>query len=775
MSEALSAPRGGRRHLVVAGGGLAGWLAAAFLQRSLRPLGWRVTIVAPPTPSRPDCAVATGPAFTRLLQQLGLERDRVLRRCGGSYRLGSLLKDWVAPGRSLLLPFGPCGPRPGGHDLFHYWLKARRAAEDVPDYGSHSLVANLAEQGLGPLKPHGASPVEEEGDYGFHLDATELRGLLRDVALAEGVRWIEDRVAGAERVGETIAALSLARGERLDGDVFIDATGPAAVLSENLPANQRPFWGGPKLVIETRRLAAASDRRPLSFYRAMAEGYAETIPLAGHAVETVVRLAGADDTASFAPGRRGPVWRGNVLALGQAAVMLPPLHGLSWLLVQRSLELYLDWLPRGAREAELRAAFNGEIDRDIAAAEEAVSLSLSAGTRGEAFWAAVRSSALAPSLRQRLDLYEAAGRVVPLSEAIFPETAHYHLLTGAGRWPRDVFAPVDALDPQQCRQLLEAVRRQNGAMMRGTLPHEEILSRLHGRKGEGHALPPRGGSGARPDRLAAIRATEGGRRLVALVASLGQPFAIERSVKAEQGRLQRERFLTSVHRAGLGPEPGRTVERLAAELGLPEPYRRTAAGAIGDADILHLGYEDGPHGPLHKLYVEWSSRADRIWHDPAADPGTEPVLVHRAYKWDPAHPGRVVTTLYHWPRVRSAADIQARLPALGQDAGGVFTSRLAETVLDLVETEGSGFAHFLEVREEDSPRVSFDLNLYATGLTVGDLAGIIEPAFSQLAVPAAEIGGFLAEHGAEPLGHLAAGVGRRGDPFVTVYFGGGEP
>ncbi|WP_293799995.1 tryptophan 7-halogenase [uncultured Bosea sp.] len=777
MTERLPLQRRARQRLVVAGGGLAGWLAAAFLQRVLRRAGWSVTVVAPRRRSDSDLAVATGPDFTRLLHGLGIDEETVLRRCQGTYRLASRFTDWFAPGRSHLLPFGPCGPRPGGHDLFHYWLKDRIAGADGLDYGAHSLVAQLAEHGFGPLGERGRSPVQEEGDYGFHLAAAPLLDMLRDIALVEGVRWIEARVSGAEISAGTVRCLRLRDGDEVEGDHFIDATGTAAVLIGEALGQGREPGAEAAFAIRRRPIDGATDPRPVTRYRALPTGYSETIPLADIAIETTAEtgMAADADRAHLQAGFRKDIWAGNVVALGRAAGGLPPLLGLDGLLLLRSLERFLEWLPRGIGEPGLCEAFNHEIGRDVAAAEEVVRLHLGLGRRIEPFWSARRADALSPALQRRLDLYETAGRIEPMSANVFDESAYYHTLVAAQLLPRRVFAPVDLVDPRQVAGLLTGVREQNEQMLRGMLSHARTMDAIHGaRTGspEGSAVAPE--QIALPNAVMEMRATAGGRTLFDLVTSLDKPFGIERSVKAEAGRLQRERFLTSLHRSALGDDAGAVVGHFGAALGLAEPYRSEAMRAIPSADILHLGYEDGANGPLYKLYVEWSTRADRIWHHPEADPRPEPVLVHRAYKWDPAKPDRVVTTLYRWPHVRSAGDIRSRLPALGADAGGAFTVGLAEAVLDVVERDGTGYAHYLEVREDGSPRVSFDLNLYATGLSVGAFAPVIETAFTHLAVPLSETRRFVDLHRQETLGHVAGGLGRRGEPFVTVYFGARE-
>ena len=77
----------------------------------------------------------------------------------------------------------------------------------------------------------------------------------------------------------------------------------------------------------------------------------------------------------------------------------------------------------------------------------------------------------------------------------------------------------------------------------------------------------------------------------------------------------------------------------------------------------------------------------------------------------------------------------------------------------------------LEVAEPPSPRLSLDLNLYDAGLTLADAAAELLALHRALDAPGGQA--LLDAHGAEPLGHVAAGRSRAGAPFATIYFGGG--
>jgi hypothetical protein len=78
---------------------------------------------------------------------------------------------------------------------------------------------------------------------------------------------------------------------------------------------------------------------------------------------------------------------------------------------------------------------------------------------------------------------------------------------------------------------------------------------------------------------------------------------------------------------------------------------------------------------------------------------------------------------------------------------------------------------FLEVREDDNPRHSFDLNLYKAGLRVRDLDAWISRIGAHYDLPADPFRQVYDAARPLALGHIAGGLDREGRDFLTVYYG----
>ncbi len=313
-----------------------------------------------------------------------------------------------------------------------------------------------------------------------------------------------------------------------------------------------------------------------------------------------------------------------------------------------------------------------------------------------------------------------------------------------------------------------------------------------------------------------------GRRLLEAVAALRQPYRAERSVKLVPGGLLADRFLVSLPKAAFGDEPLARLRDLAAGLGLPATFAAALAGPLADADAIHLGHEASGEGGVHKLYFEFAqaarqasgglasngtsslrhaeesrgaarleARTDRraSFETPAPQapqhdewggrteslpdlevgPGT---LVHLAFKWDPHRPGRHGTAEYRLVPGETGVALRSGLAALCADTRALAAG---EAALDGALTRAAaGDLMLLAVREPENGRLSYDLNLYEAGLTVGSLAAPLAAAAAAFGVETAAADHF-ATVGRERLGHVAGGLGRDGRPFLTVYHGGMPP
>ncbi|MDN4634341.1 tryptophan 7-halogenase, partial [Sphingomonas sp. PsM26] len=223
MTGPIEAPR---TRVVVAGGGTAGWIAAAAIVRQLGPLV-DVTLVESNEIGTVGVGESTIPTARSFHAFLGIDEAAFMRATQATFKLGIAFENWRRINDGYFHPFGSVGRSVAIADFQHFWLEARERGFGGA-YGDYSLEQQAAGAGLfGHDERHSLA-------YAYHLDATAYAQFLRTLAEPWGVRRVEGRIERVERDGQRgdIAALVLASGERIDGDLFIDCTGFRALLTE---------------------------------------------------------------------------------------------------------------------------------------------------------------------------------------------------------------------------------------------------------------------------------------------------------------------------------------------------------------------------------------------------------------------------------------------------------------------------------------------------------------------------------------------------------------
>ena len=76
----------------------------------------------------------------------------------------------------------------------------------------------------------------------------------------------------------------------------------------------------------------------------------------------------------------------------------------------------------------------------------------------------------------------------------------------------------------------------------------------------------------------------------------------------------------------------------------------------------------------------------------------------------------------------------------------------------------------LDVSEQGNARHSFDINLYDLGLTLSAVKSLAPVLCDIYALDAQQVDAFFGEHADKPLGHIASGLSRSGESFLTLYF-----
>ena len=128
--------------IVIAGGGTAGWMAAATFARFL---GNRasITLVESDEIGTVGVGEATIPQIHNLIVGLGIDQTEFLRDTNGSFKLGIEFVDWLCKGHSYIHSFGTVGRGVGLIPFRQLWLRGREmgVAADYDDYSINVATA----------------------------------------------------------------------------------------------------------------------------------------------------------------------------------------------------------------------------------------------------------------------------------------------------------------------------------------------------------------------------------------------------------------------------------------------------------------------------------------------------------------------------------------------------------------------------------------------------------------------------------------------------------
>ena len=446
-------PRGPLRSIVIVGGGIAGWMAAAQLARQLESVS--ITVVESPEDQATSIGEATMPAIRAYLRGIGVTEQEVIAACQGTARLGTEFVDWRGPGRRFFHPFGQYGIRSHGVAFHHYWRKLRAAGQELP-IAELCLASALARHDRFMLPSDRPEQDLLSFDWGLHLDAGLFARFLMRRATMQGVVHVDASVSHVHLEHGLIRAIDTACGRTIAGDLFIDCTGLRARLLGR--ALETPFEDWSNLLPCDRAVVVPCVRtgplHPYTRSTARPAGWQWRIPLQhrignGHVYSSrhlsddaaAAALAGWLEGEALAEpqllrlraGRRTRAWTGNCVALGQAAGFLEPLESTSLALIQRGIERLLALLPDRGCEPALADEYNRLTALEYERLRDFLVLHYAANARhGEPFWDERRDTALPPTLAHKLRLFRARGHLVQYDGELFGESSWLSLYAGFG-------------------------------------------------------------------------------------------------------------------------------------------------------------------------------------------------------------------------------------------------------------------------------------------------------------------------------------------------------
>ena len=122
--------------IVIAGGGTAGWLAAATLSNIFVDSPTEVVLIESSQIGTIGVGEATIPPFIAVIESLGIDLVDFIKHTQASFKWGIQFPDWYQKGHSYFHPFGTLGRTIDGHDFFQCWLKTQAQGDGAkpPDF-----------------------------------------------------------------------------------------------------------------------------------------------------------------------------------------------------------------------------------------------------------------------------------------------------------------------------------------------------------------------------------------------------------------------------------------------------------------------------------------------------------------------------------------------------------------------------------------------------------------------------------------------------------------
>ncbi|PQA86086.1 tryptophan halogenase family protein [Hyphococcus luteus] len=411
------------KKVVIAGGGTAGWCAAAALTSQLGPL-IDVTLVESEDIGTVGVGEATIPTIRTFHHLLGIDERAFMRATQASFKLAIMFENWARLGDRYLHSFGQIG-KPTWMGGFHnVWLQARAEglAGEIGDYCFEHEAAKAGKFFTSP---------EAKINYAYHLDAGLYGRFLREFSETKGAKRIEGKIQEVEQRPDDgfISALVMESGERVEGDLFIDCTGFRGLLIEQTLKAGYEDWShwlptDSAIALQTASVGPAPPYTRASAHEA---GWRWRIPLR-HRVgngavfcsrylsddEARAYLLGAIDgepiteprLIRYRTGKRRKAWIKNCVALGLSSGFVEPLESTSIHLIQIGLTRLIQLFPFSGCHNALVRRYNEQADVELERVRDFIILHYKLTERDDSpFWRRCRDMEIPDTLAQRIALF----------------------------------------------------------------------------------------------------------------------------------------------------------------------------------------------------------------------------------------------------------------------------------------------------------------------------------------------------------------------------------
>ncbi len=464
------------RRYVIAGGGTAGWMAAAMLAKTMGD-EISLTLIESDAIGTVGVGEATIPPLLTFNRFLGVNEAEFMRETGATFKLGINFENWKNIGQDYFHSFGHTGKDHWTSGFQHFWLAGRERglASSFDDYCLEVVAA---------FQNKFAQLPDNKLNYAYHLDSSRYAKFLRKIAEANGAVRREGRIEDVVLDPESgnISALQLENGESIEADFFFDCTGFRSILMGQALHVGYDDWThylpcDSAIAVQTKSVGA-----PIPYTRAIAHdaGWQWRIPLqhrTGNGLVYCARHLSKDaaldrllsniegDTITepnfirFQTGARRKQWHKNCVTLGLSAGFMEPLESTSIHLIQRAIMRFLRMMPANhISEADI-SEFNEQTFEDMDKIRDFLILHYYVTERRDSdFWRYCAEMDIPDSVQQKIDLFKDTARVFRKNEELFAENSWIQVMMGQGIMPATYHPIADKMTDKDLTYFLGQIK-----------------------------------------------------------------------------------------------------------------------------------------------------------------------------------------------------------------------------------------------------------------------------------------------------------------------------
>jgi len=479
--------------IVIAGGGTAGWTAAAAIAKQMGPTV-NITLVESDEVGTVGVGEATIPPMRVFHKLLGIDEKDFMRATSATFKLGIQFENWGQKGDNYIHSFGVTGRESFVAPFHHFWLYGKEQGV-ANDFGNYCFELEAAKQ------DKFATSQNANIQYAYHLDSSLYATLLRNYSETRGVTRKEGKIEQITQNKETgfIESLKLASGDVIHGDFFIDCTGFRGLLIEEALKTGYEDWSHWLPCDSAVAVQTESDSAPRPITKAIAHdsGWQWKIPLQHrtgnglvycskylsdeHATQRLLdNITGNTITKpriiKFKTGRRLKAWNKNCLALGLSSGFVEPLESTSIHLIIMGIIRFLKLFPNGGVTELIADEYNRQTLEEVVKIRDFIILHYHATYRKDSpFWQYCHDMEVPDTLKHRMQLFKEFGHAFQEDGELFRVDSWTQVMLGQGIMPESYHASVKGMPAKELQRFLQGIELSVLKGLENMPSHETFL------------------------------------------------------------------------------------------------------------------------------------------------------------------------------------------------------------------------------------------------------------------------------------------------------------